>query len=95
MAADFSGRIWKLPNGSLPVTTPFGTGNVKIKGGSWTGETVAGKTFIITDVAGRIYTSTWGANSQQITFGELGWLSGPITFSGTTTGEIDLYLGTR
>ena len=67
MANDFTGRIWKV---SQAGSTPFGTLNVKVKGGSWTGETVTGHTFTITDVAGRVYTWTWAANSQQITFGE-------------------------
>ena len=93
MASDFTGRIWKFSAGTA-VTFPFGTQNVKIKGGSWTGG-ASGNTFTITDVAGRIYTSIWGANSQQITFGELGWLSGPITIGGTYTGEVDLFLGTK
>ncbi len=91
MANDFSGRIWRITGAG---TTPFGTLNVKIKGGSWTGGT-SGNTFTITDADGRVYTSTWGASSQQITFGELGWLESPITFGGTFTGEVDLYLGTK
>ena len=91
MANDYSGRIWKITTSGL---TPFGAANVKIKGGSWSGGT-AGNTFTITDEAGRVYTWTWGANSQQITFQELGWLSGPVTFGGTFTGEIDFYLGSK
>ena len=91
MANDYSSRQWKITQAG---TTPFGTANVKVKGGSWTGGT-SGNTFTITDVAGRTFTYAWSANSQQITFAELGWLSGPITFGGTFTGEIDLYLGSK
>ena len=91
MANDFTGRIWKITTGA---TTPFGTANVKIKGGSWTGGTST-NTFTITDVAGRVYTWTWDADTQQVTFQELGWLSCPVTFGGTFTGEIDLYLGSK
>ena len=91
MANDFTGRIWKITTAG---STTFGTLNVKIKGGSWTGGT-NGNTFTITDAAGRVYTWTWSANTQQITFGELGWLEAQITFGGTFTGEIDLYLGTK
>ena len=92
MANDFSGRIWKI---TTPGTTPFGAANVKIKGGSWTGMTAAGQTFIITDEAGRAYTFTSSGIDTQVTFYELGWLSGPLTFSGTFTGEIDLFLATK
>jgi hypothetical protein len=89
MANDYSGRIWKITTAGA---TPFGTANVRIKGGSWTGGT-NGNTFTITDVAGRVYTLTWSANSQQINFSEMGWLSSPVTFGGTFTGEVDLYVG--
>jgi hypothetical protein len=92
MANDYSGRIWKIATGG---TTPFGAANVKIKGGSWTGMTAAGQTFIITDEAGRAYTFTSSGIDTQVTFYELGWLSGPLTFSGTFTGEIDLFLATK
>lgn len=92
MANDFSGRIWKITTAG---TTPFGTQNIKIKGGSWTGMTAAGQTFIITDVAGRAYTFTSSGVDVQVQFYEMGWLSGPITFSGTFTGEVDLFLGTK
>jgi hypothetical protein len=92
MANDFSGRIWKV---TAAGTTPFGTQNIKIKGGSWTGMTAAGQTFIITDVAGRSYTFTSSGADVQVQFYEMGWLSGPITFSGTFTGEVDLFLGTK
>lgn len=91
MANDFTGRIWKI---TTPGSTLFGTQNVKIKGGSWSGGTST-NTFTITDVAGRVYTWTWDAATSQIVFQELGWLSGPITFGGTFTGEVDLYLGTK
>lgn len=91
MANDYTGRIWKITGAGTPT---FGTLNIKIKGGSWTGGT-AGNTFTITDVAGRTYTSTWSASSQQITLGEMGWLSGPVTFGGTFTGEVDLFIGTK
>lgn len=92
MANDFSGRIWKITTSG---TTPFGAANVKIKGGSWTGMTAAGQTFIITDVAGRAYTFTSSGVDTQMTFYEMGWLSGPLTFSGTFTGEVDLFLATK
>jgi hypothetical protein len=68
---------------------------VKVKGGSWTGMTAAGQTFIITDVAGRVYTFTSSGVDTQVTFYEMGWLSGPLTFSGTFTGEVDLFLATK
>ena len=94
MANDYSGRIWKI---TAAGTTPEGTANVKIKGGIWTGGT-AGDTFTITDVAGRVYTWLFAADSN-VTFQELGWLSGPVTFGGTFTGtagaEINLYLGSK
>jgi hypothetical protein len=94
MANDYSGRIWKIvANGS----TPFGTSNIKVKGGIWTGG-AAGDVFTITDVAGRSYSWTFAADSN-VNFQELGWLSGPLTFSGTwasTSGaEVNLYLGTK
>lgn len=92
MANDFSGRIWKIDTGA---TTPFGSLNVKIKGGSWTGMTATGQTFIITDSAGRTYTWTATASTLDaggVSFDELGWLSGPLTFSGTFTGEVLLFL---
>lgn len=92
MANDFSGRIWKVTTAG---TTPNGTWNVKIKGGVWTGMTAAGQTFIITDVAGRSYTVVSYNVDYPIQILEMGWLSGPIAFSGTFTGEIDLYLMTK
>jgi hypothetical protein len=92
MANDFSGRIWKITTGGI---TPFGAANVKVKGGSWTGMTAAGQTFIITDVAGRAFTFTSSGVDTQVTFYEMGWLSGPLTFSGTFTGEVDLFLATK
>jgi hypothetical protein len=92
MANDFSGRIWKITTSG---TTPFGAANVKVKGGSWTGMTAAGQTFIITDEAGRAYTFTSSGVDTQVTFYEMGWLSGPLTFSGTFTGEVDLFLATK
>lgn len=91
MPNNYSSRQWSIVTAG---TTPFGTLNIKIKGGSWTGG-AAGNTFTITDVAGRTITTTWGASSQQISFAELGWLSGPVTFGGTFTGEVDLYIGTK
>jgi hypothetical protein len=92
MANDYSGRIWKI---TAPGTTSFGTANVKFKGGLWTGSTAAGQTFIITDVAGRAYTFTSNTVDDNIEFFELGWLSGPLTFSGTFAGEIDLFMATK
>ena len=91
MANDFTGRIWKI---TAAGTTPFGAANVKFKGGNWSGD-VAGKTFTITDIAGRVYTWTFPADGDTVNFQELGWLSGPLTFGGTVTGEINLYLGTK
>lgn len=90
MPNDYTGRIWRIVTGG---STPFGTLNVKIKGGTWTGDT-AGNTFIITDVAGRSYTWTY-PTGDVVNFQELGWLPGPLTFSGTFTGEVNLYLGTK
>jgi hypothetical protein len=91
MANDYSGRIWKITGAG---TTPFGTANVKFKGGTWTGA-VAAQTFIITDVAGRAFQWTFPADGSAVNFQELGWMSGPLTFSGTFTGEVNLYLGTK
>ena len=91
MANDYTTRLWKITGAG---TTPFGAGNVKVKGGSWTGGT-SGNTITITPASGVVTTLTWSANSQQITLGELGWLEGPITFGGTFTGELDLFLGTK
>lgn len=91
MANDFSGRIWKI---DTPGTTPNGTQNVKFKGGNWAGD-VAGKTFTITDVAGRVYSWTYPADGSSVNFQELGWLSGPLTFGGNFTVEINLFLGTK
>lgn len=92
MANDYSGRIWRITTAG---STPFGTGNVKFKGGSWTGMSAAGKTFIITDVSGRSYTFTSSGVDVQVNFYELGWLSGPLTFSGTFDGEVDLFMATK
>lgn len=92
MANDFTGRVWRIDSAG---TTPFGTLNVKIKGGSWTGMSATGQTFIITDEAGRSYTWTATASTVSLgalSFDELGWLSGPLTFSGTFTGQVLLYL---
>ena len=91
MANDFTGRIWKI---TAAGTTPFGLANVKFKGGIWSGFT-AGDTFTITDADGRVYTFTAPAADSVVTFQELGWLSGPLTFGGTFHGEIDLFLGTK
>jgi hypothetical protein len=97
MANDFSGRIWKI--NTFPATTTNGAQNVKIKGGSWTGtQGATANQFTITDGGGRTYTWTWSASGQQVTFGELGWLEGPVTFNASGTapfGEVDLYLGTK
>lgn len=91
MANDYTGRIWKITGAG---TTPFGTLNIKIKGGTWSGDTAA-TTFTITDVAGRVYSWTYPADGSSVNFQELGWLSGPVTFGGTFTAEINLYLGTK
>lgn len=92
MANDFTGRIWKI---NVAGTTPFGLANVKFKGGLWTGMTAGGQTFTITDADGRVYTFTSQGANVPVNFYELGWLSGPLTFGGTFTGEIDLFLGTK
>jgi hypothetical protein len=90
MANDFTGRIWRI---TAAGTAPFG--NVKIKGGVWSGMTAAGQTFQIIDAAGRTYTLTSTAANGYESLYEMGWLSGPVSFGGTFTGEIDLYLGTK
>ncbi len=91
MANDFTGRTWKInTNGQ----TPFGTANVKIKGGLWTGMTAGGQVLTITDVDGRVYSWTSYNLDYPLTIPEMGWLSGPLTFS-IPSGELDLYLGTR
>lgn len=92
MANDYSGRIWRITTAG---TTPFGTLSVKFKGGIWSGMTAGSQTFIITDVAGRSYTFTSNANLEPVGFFELGWLSSPLTWSGTFTGEIDLFMATK
>lgn len=91
MPNDFTGRIWKIVAAG---STPNGAWNVKIKGGIWTGM-AASQTFTITDIAGRTYTFTANTEADPVALYELGWLSGPLTFGGTFTGEIDLYLGTK
>ena len=53
------------------------------------------QTFIVTDVAGRAYTWTYPASGDALNFQELGWLSAPLTFSGTFAGEINWYLGSK
>ncbi len=91
MAADFTGRVWKIPSANLPVSTTFGKVNWKFKGGQISATT--GGTFVITDEAGRSYTFTVAVGVTPIY--ELGWLSGDFTFSGTFVGEVDLFLGTK
>lgn len=88
MANDYSGRQWKITGAE---TTPFGTTNIRVKGGIWTGGT-AGQTFIVTDVAGHVLTWTFPADNDFLPFQDLGWLSGPVTFSGTFAGEIIWYI---
>jgi hypothetical protein len=92
MANDFTGRIWKITTGG---STAFGKVNWKFKGGLWSGMTAAGQTFIITDEAGRSYTFYSSGVDVAVSIFELGWLSGDFTFSGTFTGEVDLFLGTK
>lgn len=93
MANDYTGRIWKITGNE---TTPFGTLNVKVKGGTWTGMST-NATFTITDVAGRAYVWNATADGSVVNFYELGWLSGPLTFAftGTTPGEVNLFIGTK
>jgi carbon monoxide dehydrogenase subunit G len=91
MANDFTGRIWK-------ITSTGNSGfsaNVKIKGGNWSGMSAAGQTFQIVDEAGRTYTFTSSGANIAIPIYELGWLSGPVAFTGTFSGEIDLFLATK
>ena len=90
MANDFTGRIWRIEAAGI---TPNGSQNVKIRGGVWTD--AAGKTFIITDSAGRAYTWTIPPDGDTINFQELGWLSGPLHFSGTFVAPVLLYLGSK
>jgi hypothetical protein len=91
MPNDYTGRVWRIVEAD---TTPFGLANVKFKGGLWSGS-MGGETFIITDADGRVYTFSSDAAGAPVNFYELGWLSGPLSFSGTFTGEVDLYLGTK
>jgi hypothetical protein len=92
MPNTYNTRIWSIVTAG---ETPFGTANVKIKGGVWTGGHAA-DTFTITDVSGNVYTWTYPANADSdVGFQELGWLSGPITFGGSFNGEINLYLGSK
>lgn len=93
MANDYSGRIWKITGGD---TTPFGGANVRFRGGNWTGMS-SNATFSITDEAGRVYTWSAPTDGSQVTFFEMGWLSGPVTFSftGTTPGEVNLFIGPK
>jgi hypothetical protein len=91
MANNFSGRIWSITQAG---NTPFGALNVKIKGGVWSGG-AATNFFTMTDTAGRVYTWTYPASTDVLNFQELGWLNGEITFGGTFTGEINLYLGSK
>jgi hypothetical protein len=89
MANDFSGRIWRI---TAAGTTPFGSLNVKFKSIIWSGMTAAGQTFTLTDAAGRVYTFTSPAVNGTVTISEMGWLESPLTFGGTFTGEVDLFL---
>jgi hypothetical protein len=90
MANDFTGRILKITTtGTIPLA------NFKVKGGLWTGMTAGAQTFSLTDVAGRTYTWTSDGTEAPISIYEMGWFSGPALISGTFTGEIDLYLGTK
>lgn len=93
MPNNYTGRIWQITGDD---TTPFGTANVKFKGGTWTGMS-SNAVFTITDVAGRQYSWQATADGSAIDFYELGWLSGPLSFSftGTTNGEVNLFLGTK
>ena len=89
MANDFTGRIHKITTtGTVPMA------NVKYKGGTWTGGTAA-DVFTIVDEAGRSYSWTYPADGSQVTFQELGWLSGPISITSMPHGEVNLYLGTK
>jgi hypothetical protein len=89
MANDFTGRVWKI---NTAGQSPFGTANVKIETIQWTGMSAGGQTFTITDADGRVYTLTSYAADYPITFSPKNWFSGPLTFGGTFTGEIDLYI---
>lgn len=86
---DFTGRIWRV------VTTgiaPFG--NVKIKGGLWSGGS-AGTTLTFTDIAGRTYDFVFPSGGNSISIPEMGWLSGPINFTAMPGGELQLYIATK
>ena len=93
MANSYSTRIWKITGNE---TTPFGTANVKFEGGNWTGFSTDA-VFTITDSSGEVTTWKATADGSAVTFNKLGWVSGPITFTftGTTKGEVNLYLGTK
>ena len=93
MANNYGTRIWKITaNGS----TPFGTANVKFKGGTWTGMSTDA-VFTMTDQSGEATVWKATADGSTISFIELGWVAGPITwaFTGTTAGEVNLFLGTK
>lgn len=88
MANDFTGRIWRVDsNGS----TPFGSLNVKIESGIWTGGTAADN-LTITDAAGRTYTFTFPADGSSVVIPKMGWLESPLTFS-IPHGNLNLFLG--
>jgi hypothetical protein len=93
MANSYSTRIWKITGND---TTPFGALNVKVKGGTWTGFSTDA-VFSITDGSGEVTTWNATADGSVVGFTELGWVSGPITFTftGTTKGEVNLFLGTK
>ena len=89
MANDYSGRQIRLTTtGQIPL------GNLKIKGGIWTGMT-APATFSMTDEAGRNFDFTAYQSNYPVLIGELGWLSGPINITSLPTGEVVLFLGTK
>lgn len=92
MANDYTGRVWRVTQAG---TTPFGLANVKIETIKWSGMTATAQTFTITDADGRTYTTTSYQADYPVIESPKTWFSGPLTFGGTFTGEINLYLGTK
>lgn len=89
---DYTGRVWRWVAGNTGVIAGFG--NIKVKGGIWTGGTAA-DLCSFTDEAGREYDFIF-PSSGNLTIGEMGWLSGPLTITiAPPHGEILLYIGTK
>ena len=89
---DYTGRIWRWVPG-VTGTIPF-SGNIKIKGGNWSGGTAADQCSF-TDEAGREYDFIF-PSAGDLRIGEMGWISGPITITiAPPHVEILLYVGTK